>query len=66
MMKKYVAYTPREGRWPFTLANTPQQAMDNLVGAITTRRCLSIPLNNPISAVPANENEIAAAQTPTA
>lgn len=52
---KFVAYTPKEGRWPFTVAETPEQAQRNLMEAISARRVLSVPINNPISAVPFNE-----------
>jgi hypothetical protein len=51
----WVAYTPKEGRWPFTMAPTPEEACENLMQAIIERRVLSIPFQNPISAVLANE-----------
>jgi len=47
----WVAQTVVEGVWRFTLADTPDQAMENLLGAIYSRRVLCYPIDNPISAV---------------
>lgn len=55
----WVAYTPFEGRWSFTLSTTPEQAQERLLIAISEARVLSIPVNNPIFAVVANQYDLA-------
>lgn len=52
----WVAHTVYEGRWPFTMADTPEQAIDNFLAAIIDMRVLSLPsAANKITAVKANE-----------
>lgn len=48
---KYIAYTPKEGQWPFTLSDSPEEAQTKLRAAILMRRVLSYPIANPISVV---------------
>lgn len=55
----WVAYTPYEGRWSFTLSSTPDCAKEKLLAASEEGLVLSIPVNNPISAVLANEYDYA-------
>jgi hypothetical protein len=49
----YVAYTVREGPWPFTFAPTREAAIEHLKAAIKCRQVLSDPLaDNAITAIP--------------
>ena len=47
----WVASTPIEGVWTFTLSDTPERALSKMDDAIVWRRVLCYPINNPISAV---------------
>lgn len=51
----WVAYTPKEGRWEFTAAASPEQAITNFLAAVMERRVLSHPIENPITAVKRDE-----------
>lgn len=48
---EFMAYTPLEGAWPFTRAATREEALHNLLTAISLRKVLCFPVNNPISTV---------------
>jgi len=58
---KYIAYTRKEGAWPFTISNTPFEAQAKLIDAIKDRSVLCIPVNNEISyiLVPNDYNNLA-------
>ena len=47
----WVASTPIEGVWTFTLSDTPEHALSKMDDAIIWRRILCYPIDNPISAV---------------
>lgn len=47
----WIASTPIEGTWHFTLSETAYEAMNKLSEAIIQRRVLCYPIDNPITAV---------------
>jgi len=47
----WVAFTPREGPWLFTASSSPEVAISKFVEAIRDRAVLSIPIDNPITAI---------------
>jgi hypothetical protein len=49
----YVAYTVREGPWPFTFASTREAAIERMKAAIECQQVLSDPrADNAITAIP--------------
>jgi hypothetical protein len=56
----WVASTKHEGPWWFTASAMPETAVAILCDAITHRRVLSIPIDNPIRAVEFAQARIAA------
>jgi hypothetical protein len=48
---RWVAFTPKEGKWMFTASPTPEQAMNKLRDTVNARQALCHPIDNPVTAV---------------
>lgn len=58
---RWVVYTKREGRWAFTLAESPEAAIERFFDAAKNGRILSLPTtDNKIWTAPASEADVLA------